>query len=107
MAKDTHSLVNEWWGLATTDDETLPGIVLKACFQIDKIHGIVPDKPLIDMRNQTVVNSGLELMQKLKAIGSQEAQKYERMMEQIGRRFKGSNRPLSLLKSHGKIPQGL
>ena len=71
------------WGKATSGDQGAANLVLKACFQIDKIHGIIPDKPLIDMRNQTIVNSGLEIMNKLKEIGSHEAQVREEIRQKV------------------------
>jgi hypothetical protein len=67
---DYTALVNKWWDKASSGNAEAARIVLKTCSQIDKIHGIIPDKPLIDMRNQTIVNSGLEIMNKLKEIGS-------------------------------------
>ena len=81
MARYT-SLVNKWWDKASSDAEAAR-IVLKTCSQIDKIHGIIPDKPLIDMRNQTIVNSGLEIMTKLKELGSNEARLREEITQKV------------------------
>ena len=82
MARIT-ALVNKWWDKASSGNAEAARIVLKTCSQIDKIHGIIPDKPLIDMRNQTIANSGLEIMNKLKEIGSNEARLREEITQKV------------------------
>jgi hypothetical protein len=47
-------LLSKWWSQAITGDEAATNMVLKIMSRIDQINGIIPDKPLIDMRTQTI-----------------------------------------------------
>ena len=81
MARYT-TLVGKWWDKATTGDQGAANLVLKACYQIDKINGIIPDKPLIDMRSINVVDQGAELMRTLKEMASRERKEIEAKEQQ-------------------------
>lgn len=50
------TLIKKWWDKATSGDQGAANMVLKASFQTDKINGIIPDKPLIDMRSINVID---------------------------------------------------
>jgi hypothetical protein len=47
-------LLSKWWQQAITGEEAATNMVLKIMSRIDQINGIIPDKPLIDMRTQTI-----------------------------------------------------
>ena len=76
------TLINKWWDGATSGDQGAANLVLKACYQIDKINGIIPDKPLIDMRSINVIDQGAELMRTLKEMASRERKEEEAKEQQ-------------------------
>ena len=47
-------LLSKWWQQAISGEESATNMVLKIMSRIDQINGIIPDKPLIDMRTQTI-----------------------------------------------------
>ena len=63
------ALLSRWWPLAMKDDAEATTMVLRIMKQIDVINGIIPDRPLIDMRTQTIqVGEGMGLMELARAI---------------------------------------
>jgi hypothetical protein len=58
------SLLSRWWLSAMQGNAEATLMVLKIMKQIDIINGIIPDRPLIDMRTQTIqVGEGMGLME--------------------------------------------
>ena len=60
-----NSMLSKWWPRFWNDgDSESTLMVLKILDKINAINGIIPDKPLIDMRTQTVqVGGGIPLME--------------------------------------------
>ena len=58
------SLLSRWWLPAMQGDGDATVMVLRIMARIDQINGIIPDRPLIDMRTQTIqVGEGMGLME--------------------------------------------
>ena len=58
------ALLSRWWERAMDADAEATTMVLRIMRQIDIINGIIPDRPLIDMRTQTIqVGEGMGLME--------------------------------------------
>ena len=65
------ALLSRWWQPAMAGDEAATNMVLKIMQRIDVINGIVPDRPLIDMRTQTIqLGEGMGLMELAKVIAN-------------------------------------
>ena len=65
------SLLSRWWQQALAGDETASNMVLRIMSRIDIINGIIPDKPLIDMRTQTLqIGEGMGLMELAKVVAN-------------------------------------
>jgi hypothetical protein len=65
------TLLSRWWQQALAGDEASTNMVLRIMARIDQINGIIPDKPLIDMRTQTIqVGEGMGLMELARAISN-------------------------------------
>ena len=58
------ALLSRWWLPAMQGDAEATRMVLSIMARIDTINGIIPDRPLIDMRTQTIqVGEGMGLME--------------------------------------------
>jgi hypothetical protein len=58
------ALLSRWWERAMDADAEATRMVLSIMSRIDTINGIIPDRPLIDMRTQTIqVGEGMGLME--------------------------------------------
>ena len=58
------ALLSRWWRPAMQGDAEATRMVLSIMSRIDTINGIIPDRPLIDMRTQTIqVGEGMGLME--------------------------------------------
>jgi hypothetical protein len=65
------SLLSRWWQQAMAGDEAATHMVLKIMQRIDVINGIIPDRPMIDMRTQTIqLGEGMGLMELARAIAN-------------------------------------
>ena len=65
------SLLSRWWLRAMNGDAEATRMVLSIMARIDVVNGIIPDKPMIDMRTQTIqVGDGLGLMELAKVIAN-------------------------------------
>ena len=65
------TMLSRWWQQALAGDETASNMVLRIMARIDVINGIIPDKPLIDMRTQTLqIGEGIGLMELAKVVAN-------------------------------------
>jgi len=67
-----NSMLSKWWPRFWNDgDSESTLMVLKILDKINAINGIIPDRPLIDMRTQTVqVGDGIPLMEIARAVSN-------------------------------------
>ena len=67
------ALLSRWWPQAINGDAEATRMALSIMARIDVINGIIPDKPMIDMRTQTIQvgdGDGLGLMELAKVIAN-------------------------------------
>ena len=66
------TLLSRWWPQAINGDAEATRMVLSIMARIDIINGIIPDKPMIDMRTQTIQvdGDGLGLMELARVIAN-------------------------------------
>ena len=66
------TLLSRWWPQAMNGDAESTRMVLSIMARIDVINGIIPDKPMIDMRTQTIQvdGEGLGLMELARVIAN-------------------------------------
>jgi len=65
------ALLSRWWLLAMQGDAEATRMVLAIMARIDTINGIIPDKPLIDMRTQTLqIGEGIGLMELARVVAN-------------------------------------
>lgn len=65
------TMLSRWWQQALAGDETASNMVLRIMARIDIINGIIPDKPLIDMRTQTLlIGEGIGLMELARVVAN-------------------------------------
>ena len=65
------TLLSRWWQQALSGDETATNMILRIMSRIDIINGVIPDKPLIDMRTQTLqIGEGMGLMELAKVVAN-------------------------------------
>ena len=66
------TLLSRWWPQAINGDAEATRMVLSIMARIDIINGIIPDRPMIDMRTQTIQvdGDGLGLMELARVIAN-------------------------------------
>jgi len=67
------TLLSRWWPQALNGDLEATKMVMSVMARIDVINGIIPDKPMIDMRTQTIQvgdGDGLGLMELARVIAN-------------------------------------